>query len=211
MATQQQVTNLTSDSGDVPSGIGANWSRWYQVCNGALRPGERIGSTLTFELTGDRRCGAWAECREIVRTPQQVCWQFRLQGHSEWFPPHPALSRGILHYTSEQAATTPANAGTNGLVYVQIVRDALRPFADKLVAGLAKAGYAAPGTQRITGKYRTEVRFFHAEDKDHASALATHATDLLREAGHPVALKPVFVDGYDTSAKLRQFEIWIAE
>jgi hypothetical protein len=50
----------------------------------------------SFKLSGDRTCGAWAECILATSTPQQVCWKFRLQGHAEWPPPGQGQSEGIL-------------------------------------------------------------------------------------------------------------------
>lgn len=209
--TSQQVKPRTVQSSDFPSGIGANWSGWYQLCSEPVQPGERIGSNISFELGGDRHCGAWSECRETVRSQQQVCWQFRMQGHSESFPPRPASSHGILHYTIEQGTTAADTSTTNGLVYVQIVREALRPFADRLVTGLNTAGYTAPGTQNVMGSYHNEIRYFHTRDAEGANKLRLRVLQLLRDAGHPIAIKTIFVDGYDASAKLQQYEIWLAE
>src|SRR5271157_2557498 len=39
----------------VPGGLGSNWSNWYRLCSKPLRPQERIGSDVKFELQGDRR------------------------------------------------------------------------------------------------------------------------------------------------------------
>lgn len=71
---------VTADSGVKSSGTGNNWSDWYLL--GAGKAPE--GYTLTkaeFWLTGDRKCGELAECRELRRSDQQVLWEFRLQGN----------------------------------------------------------------------------------------------------------------------------------
>lgn len=82
-------------SGPKASGLGANLSEWYELCSDPASPGYRVGS-VQFTLTGDRSCGAWSECKESRHTQDQVCYQFRLQGHNEWFPPRPAFSEGVL-------------------------------------------------------------------------------------------------------------------
>jgi len=82
-------------SGPRPSGLGSAYSEWYELCSEPTPQGYIIRN-VEFRLDGDRSCGAWAECRESRRTPDTVCYQFRLQGHNEWFPPRPAYTQGIL-------------------------------------------------------------------------------------------------------------------
>lgn len=85
-------------SGAVDSGRGSNFSNWYRVCSSPPPPGYKVASA-EFKLSGDRQCNAWSECRQVVQTDDQVCWEFRLQGHDEWFPPRPAKSEGLLTVT----------------------------------------------------------------------------------------------------------------
>ena len=89
-----EVSRVVS-SGPRASGLGSNFSEWYELCSEPSPTGYSVRS-VQFTLEGDRSCGAWSECRESRRTPDAVCWQFRLQGHNEWFPPRPAFSQGIL-------------------------------------------------------------------------------------------------------------------
>lgn len=76
------------------SGAGANFSDWYTLCS-ELPATARI-TNVAFSLSGDRRCGAWANCRESTRSQSQVCYQFQMQGHNEWPAPGQASSEGIL-------------------------------------------------------------------------------------------------------------------
>jgi hypothetical protein len=92
-----ELTRVYS-SGPKASGLGANYSEWYELCSEPPPAGYTI-RTVQFVLEGDRSCGAWAECQETKRTSNSVCWKFRLQGHSEWFPPRPAFTQGILRVT----------------------------------------------------------------------------------------------------------------
>ncbi len=69
-------------SGSKPSGPGAAFSQWYELCNDPQPPGWEV-SESSFTLTGDRQCNAWSECRQTSNGPAKVCWQFRMQGHSE--------------------------------------------------------------------------------------------------------------------------------
>lgn len=76
------------------SGAGGNFSDWYTLCS-ELPANARI-TNVSFSLSGDRRCGAWANCRESSRSPSQACYQFQMQGHNEWPAPGQASSEGIL-------------------------------------------------------------------------------------------------------------------
>ncbi len=69
-------------SGNRDSGNFANWSNWYELCSDPLPDGAKI-TRYAFHLEGDRQCGAWAECRPKKITDDQICWEFRMQGHNE--------------------------------------------------------------------------------------------------------------------------------
>lgn len=84
-----------ASSGPKLSGSGKDWSEWYQVKIGAAPAGYSVEQT-EFWLSGDRTCGAWAECKELTKDETQVVWQFRLQGHDEWGAPRQANSEGHL-------------------------------------------------------------------------------------------------------------------
>jgi len=75
-------------SGSKPSGPGAGFSEWYELCNDPQPAGWTV-SESSFTLTGDRQCNAWSECKQTTNEPTKVCWEFRMQGHSEqaggWF------------------------------------------------------------------------------------------------------------------------------
>ena len=75
---------VSASSGPQPSGAGGAFSPLYSVCVQAPEPTFRLerGSDK-FNLTGDRACGAWAECERSVEESSRVCWGFRLQGHNE--------------------------------------------------------------------------------------------------------------------------------
>jgi len=98
-ATPSPIPTLTArqrvfSSGPRLSGAGSNFSDWYTLCS-ELLANARI-TNVAFSLSGDRRCGAWANCRESSRTQTQVCFQFQMQGHNEWPAPGQASSEGIL-------------------------------------------------------------------------------------------------------------------
>lgn len=70
-------------SGDRPSGERDQYSEWYELCSQPIPASYRIVEA-NFELRGDRSCTTgWAECRQSVKTDSRVCYQFRMQGHSE--------------------------------------------------------------------------------------------------------------------------------
>jgi hypothetical protein len=88
---------LVIRSGPRLSGARKAFSEWYELCSGELPRNSTI-DTADFSLSGDRSCGAWADCREKTdkRTASQVCWEFRLQGHDEWPASGQAMSEGVL-------------------------------------------------------------------------------------------------------------------
>jgi hypothetical protein len=69
-------------SGSRPSGPGASFSNWYELCSDPESDGWTITES-SFVLTGDRQCNAWSECKQTESDTKRVCWQFRMQGHSE--------------------------------------------------------------------------------------------------------------------------------
>ena len=114
-----QVGGPTSPVADVqkvyqsapkPSGPSKQFGPWNELCStdDGLAPNFII-KAQHFELTGDRQCNAWSECRQTVNSPRRVCYEFRMQGHEEWTGPFHgfipsgnsgvALSQGILSLT----------------------------------------------------------------------------------------------------------------
>jgi hypothetical protein len=82
IAVAPQFEQRVYSSGARASGPGAAFSNWYDLCNDPPPEGWMI-EQASFVLTGDRQCNAWSECRQTVNEPRRVCWQFRMQGHSE--------------------------------------------------------------------------------------------------------------------------------
>jgi len=101
-ATQDRYSH-TFHSGPVPSGSGNNFSQWYRVVADRPKPGYEIDLKKSFySLSGDRQCNAWSECSWVIRTPETLVFQFRLQGHNEWPAPGQALSDGTLYVEYKQ-------------------------------------------------------------------------------------------------------------
>lgn len=69
-------------SGSEPSGPGASFSPWYELCSDPV-PADWVIAESAFVLAGDRQCNAWSECKQTLNDSKKVCWQFRMQGHSE--------------------------------------------------------------------------------------------------------------------------------
>jgi len=88
-------------SGPRPSGIGSNFSGWYELHAPRPKPGYEIDlHSIQFSLSGDRQCNSWSECQLVQASPTEVRLLFRLQGLSEWRQPQPAYSEAVLrlHY-----------------------------------------------------------------------------------------------------------------
>lgn len=74
---------LEYGTGELPSGAHADYSPWYSLCSDN-EPAEWTIADSTFALTGDRSCtSGWAECKKTTDSDTKVCYQFRMQGHSE--------------------------------------------------------------------------------------------------------------------------------
>lgn len=73
---------LIADSGPKLSGVGKQWSPWYRLEVGKAPKGYTL-HRVEFWVDGGRSCGEGAECREILKSDQQIVWEFRLQGHDE--------------------------------------------------------------------------------------------------------------------------------
>jgi len=100
--TVQPVTD-TFRSGPKPSGIGKDFSDWYDFCSPVFSPGTHV-LAVSYRLEGDRQCGAWSDCGISQQTDTQVCMRFRLQGHDEVFPPRPFFSEAFLKVTYQPPA-----------------------------------------------------------------------------------------------------------
>ena len=84
-------------SGPRPSGLGGEFSPWYELRSPPPKVGYVIDMEKTqYSLSGDRRCNEWSECQLRQESPESVVFLFRMQGHSEWFPPRQAISEGVL-------------------------------------------------------------------------------------------------------------------
>jgi hypothetical protein len=89
---------VTADSGVKNSGVGTRWSEWYRLEVGRAPNGYTIQNS-EFWLTGARRCGFLAECRELARTDDQVIWEFRLRGEDRAGLPMTVISEGHIRVT----------------------------------------------------------------------------------------------------------------
>jgi len=89
---------VTADSGVKSSGVGTRWSEWYRLEVGRTPSGYTIQNS-EFWLTGARRCGFLAECRELARTDDQVIWEFRLQGEDRTGLPMTVVAEGHIRVT----------------------------------------------------------------------------------------------------------------
>ena len=92
-------------------------------------------------------------------------------------------------------------------VYIQIRDDVQRAQAQSLSNQLKTGGFLVPGIEKVAvGPNSTEVRYFRKTDE----AGAKQILDVL--AQQRVAAKPVLVQGYETSGRIRDahFELWLA-
>lgn len=73
---------IVDSSPPTNSGRCGDFGSWAQLCTTAKPAGWSIVDH-EFSLTGDRAGCRWAECQQVSVSPIQVCYRFRMQGHSE--------------------------------------------------------------------------------------------------------------------------------
>jgi hypothetical protein len=77
------TTTIQKSSREMPSGACDGYSTWYELCSDSQAADWQIVAE-NFQLRGNRSCTTGnAECRKSIDTPTKVCYEFRLQGHSE--------------------------------------------------------------------------------------------------------------------------------
>lgn len=154
------VTTAQFRTGPIPSGFGSAWSPPHRLCaDRPPLPGYRVRD-VRFELVGDRSCGAWAECRETLRSETESCFEFRFQGHSEDVFRPIGVAEGVLSVVYER---TPVgrDAGTVFLTYAS--EDMTKDVID-VVDNLRRAGNRVPDPLLVPGSYRSVVRVFRESE-----------------------------------------------
>ncbi len=107
------ATPLTKTSGPLPSGDCKNFSNWYTLCS-EPQPGDWELVSHTFQLSGDRYCGFYANCEKTEENNKRVCYRFQMQGHNEdcsWRNDNTGIynSTGVLQTTwSHDADSKPS-------------------------------------------------------------------------------------------------------
>jgi hypothetical protein len=124
------------------SGHGDAWSSWYTITSEPAPPRYAL-TGVEFHLTGDRSCGAWAECKETTRDAKTVTWAFRMQGHSESLELVDGVLRGKAATSTGSLATTytlvdppasppPLSAEPTRRVHTVVKGDSLARIAEKI-------------------------------------------------------------------------------
>jgi hypothetical protein len=96
---------------------------------------------------------------------------------------------------------------SKSLVYLQYAGAEQGGMMARLRNQLGKRGYSAPGAEKVgVTPSRSELRYFRKDDASAAQELA----DVLKTWGlSPMAVR--YVPGYDDQARVKQFEIWLAQ
>jgi hypothetical protein len=119
-------------------------------------------------------------------------------------------NEAVAREALEQAvASTPGAAAIVPVVYIHFRGTVARSVLEGLRSELNRAGYSAPGTERIDRSFNSGTYYFHSRDSVLASGLAARAEAFLRERGCPVALPLRYASRYASTAKPRQIEVWV--
>lgn len=94
------------------------------------------------------------------------------------------------------------------LIYIQFQGYTTRGFIDEL-RGSLQGEFNAPGGQRISGAYTSEVRYFSQDDKEKANHLAESVTAFFKSKGCSLNLPVKF--NKSTGGKTSPIEIWLAD
>jgi hypothetical protein len=206
-----QAVSVQNDVTDfVPSGPGANWSDWYRLCSRPAPEGFRVARSA-FHMEGDRNCNAYSECREDSDSDKQVCWMFRMQGHSESVFQNQgrAMSRGVLQTILEPIPEVAVNRERYGVVYIQFSGERNRRLAEELRQELIKDGYKAGEVQQLEFPYPNSVKYFNDADAASASALANTVSAFLKSHQDDGSLVLSVRNSGDTPVPVGQMEVWI--
>ena len=93
------------------------------------------------------------------------------------------------------------------LVYVQFQGSLDRTLINELRTTLEGASYSAPGAERLSGDYRSMVKYFRPEDASDAAALQKVTEDFFAAKGCPIQLRTIQAQASTTAPPL---EIWLS-
>jgi hypothetical protein len=144
------------------SGDGASYGAAYEICSAPPSPGYVVQST-EFKLLGDRACNSWSTCEKTIQTDKQVCYTFRLQGHSECkgrveifgirvpdqCPPSRPTTGVLRTEYVFRARPTP--------LYVTYKQPVLASKAAEICSSLDRTHFRCIEPLRMTGSYTTHI------------------------------------------------------
>lgn len=221
---EERTVTVTSDS--VSSGEGAAFSSAYVLCSdtrpGAV-PDDFAIKASEFHLEGDRSCGAWSTCEQMVNTPAKACWAFRLQGHEECVvpkmfgnrtcDPRPA-SRGVLtlHLVKKVPEQSADSNKERRTVYVQYDGTGARNAgaAETVCTQLERDGVRCVDVTVGSFDGPPRVAYFNPDDEGAAKGLA----DQLRGRYGVLVVVPFRESGPVVRSSVNpkgQFELWLRE
>jgi hypothetical protein len=119
-------------------------------------------------------------------------------------------NEGVAREALEEAVgSTPGASAVVPIVYIQFRGGVARSVLEGLRSDLNRAGYSAPGTERIDRSFTSGLYYFRTEDRDLAQNVARRAEEFLRERGCPVQLPLRYVPRYASATKPHQVELWV--
>lgn len=120
----------------------------------------------------------------------------------------PTARQTLSAAAADTGAIAADIARRNKLVYLQFRGDIERATVEALRAEFTRAGYSAPGVQRVGGEYRSEVRYFNPDDEVSAKDVASIVSVFLKEqCGLPV---PVEARLRSWSKPVQHLEVWLS-
>lgn len=96
------------------------------------------------------------------------------------------------------------------LMYIHFQGAIRRELVEEFRAELNRAGFVAPGTERVERQFSNGVRYFHTGDAPLADTLAARATAFFAQRGCPIVIARRYIPGLTERAAPGQVEIWIS-
>ena len=186
-------------------------SRRNEVWNRVLSPGVLVGILFLVMVLGGLTYISVTKATLATRA-DRAARKFVTRAQDEAELAKKAQQEAIFN---EQSATAlaarlvqPTSANTiQPRVDIQIRSQEQRAQAQGLADPLKAAGFVVPAIQNVAvGTNSTEVRYFRKTDETGAKRILDVLT------GNKVTAKPVLVQGYETSTRIRDahFELWLA-
>lgn len=185
-----------------------------------------VGS-VAMKILAQRDAGRARAVRDVLVTRDPACAQQREASLAQDYVLGASASAQVrAALRSDADPAQPASAAvdsqaeavsrliapiTSGVAFVQFRGSVQRATIDSLRVGLARAGFVAPGVERVNREFTSGVRYFHAEDRllaDSAAILSKRFIESRLPSALPIPVQDLSRRGFRVPRG--QIEVWIS-